>query len=74
MVKRLGYFSYLLRLWQAEASPEALWRASLEAIPSGEYRAFAHLDALIAYLYGQMEASSSPEQGDVGEERRGDPG
>ena len=38
---RRGYLSYLLRLWQADADGELVWRASLESPHTGERLGFA---------------------------------
>jgi hypothetical protein len=40
--------SYLLRLWRAGS--DGGWRASLQAIPSGERHMFADLESLLAFL------------------------
>ena len=49
-MKRRGYFSYLLRLWQTSDGEAAIWRASLEIPGSGEQRSFADFEALIRFL------------------------
>jgi len=59
MVK--GYYSYLLRLWQASTAGGTVWRASLEDVPTGERRAFTDMDDLVAYLRERTEAGSSEE-------------
>jgi hypothetical protein len=71
MVK--GYFSYLLRLWQAGAGPEAAWHASVEVISTGERRAFVDLDSLLAYLREQTRANSLLEDVDGGRDSTPDP-
>ena len=67
MVK--GYYSYLLRLWQASTAGGAVWRASLEDVPTGERRAFGDLDDLVAYLYERTKANRSEESA-TGEDSR----
>ena len=47
---RRGYLSYLLRLWQARADGELVWRASLESPRTGERRGFANLADMFAFL------------------------
>lgn len=42
------YKSYMLRVWRE--GQEGGWRATLESVTSGEVRAFAHLDQLVAFL------------------------
>ena len=59
MVK--GYFSFLLRFWQASTPGGTVWRASLEDVPTGERRAFGGLDDLVAYLRERIKASSPEE-------------
>ena len=56
MVKGLGYYSCLLRLWQVGAGPDVAWRALVEEIPGGERRGFADLEGLLAYLREQTDA------------------
>jgi len=67
MVK--GYYSYLLRLWQASTAGGAVWRASVEEVATGERRAFGGLDDLVAYLREYIKAGS-PEEAPTGEECR----
>jgi hypothetical protein len=55
------YRAYLLRLWQVQTEQGLTWRASLEAIPSGERRAFASLEALVAYLGEETTGIPPPE-------------
>jgi hypothetical protein len=55
MVK--GYFSFLLRLWQASTAGGAVWRASLEEVFTGERRVFDGLDDLVAHLRKRISAS-----------------
>lgn len=57
-----AYLSYLLRLWRAPGGAGQPWRASLQDTLSGERQGFADLEALVAYLHGQIEAQSTPEE------------
>ena len=50
---RRGYLSYLLRLWQAHADGELVWRASLESPHTGERLSFADAESLFAFLDAQ---------------------
>ena len=50
---RRGYLSYLLRLWQAHADGELVWRASLESPHTGECLSFADAESLFAFLDAQ---------------------
>lgn len=47
------YQSYLVRLWRTGAGE---WRGSLQSAQSGERHLFADLDALFAFLLGQLPA------------------
>ena len=49
------YFSYLLRLWRAEADGQEVWRASLEDPQTGQVMAFDHPKTLFAFLNREME-------------------
>lgn len=60
--ERPAYLSYLLRLWRAPGGAGQPWRASLQDTLSGERQGFADLEALIAYLQGQIEVQSTPEE------------
>lgn len=42
------YKSYMLRVWRE--GQDGGWRATLESVTTGEVRAFAHLDQLVAFL------------------------
>jgi hypothetical protein len=64
MVKRRGYLSYLLRLWQAGEGPAAVWRASVQEVTTGERQAFRDLDHLLAYLREQTQAATTQEEED----------
>jgi hypothetical protein len=50
---RRGYLSYLLRLWQADADGELVWRTSLESPHTGERLSFADAESLFAFLDAQ---------------------
>ncbi len=54
--------SYLLRLWRAPGGVGQPWRASLEDTLTGQLQGFADLEALVAYLHGQIEGESAPEE------------
>jgi len=49
---RTTYRAYLLRVWR---TPDAHWRASLEDSHTGERRAFATLEQLVAFLEQETE-------------------
>lgn len=51
------YRSYLLRTWEARserAGTPSTWRFSLQDARTGQERAFADLEALVAYLRAEM--------------------
>jgi hypothetical protein len=51
------YRSYLLRAWEARserAGVPSTWRFSLQDARTGQERAFADLEALVAYLQAEM--------------------
>ena len=50
------YFSYLLRVWQADGDDESVWRASLERPGGTKPRGFASLEEMCAYLRRQIAA------------------
>ncbi len=57
------YFSYLLRMWQAEEEGRLVWRASLENPRTGKILFFASLLDLFRFLEkcgSGPEGSSSP--------------
>lgn len=73
-----SYRAYMLRLWRAEAGPQADWRASLEDVRTGERHGFASLKALLAWLRAEAagtgaadEPSATPPKG--GEAKRVEP-
>ena len=49
-----GYRSYLLRLWQAHADGELVWRASLQSPHTHERRGFASLADLFTFLESEV--------------------
>jgi hypothetical protein len=53
--ERDGYQAYLLRLWRAQCGGTWQWRASLESRHTGERRAFAGLEQLLAFLRERCE-------------------
>ena len=55
------YRAFLLRLWRVGQGEGAVWRTSLEDPHSGEVRAFASLEALMAFLEGLIEGQGSAE-------------
>jgi len=44
------YFSYLLRLWRAEANGREVWRGSLENPQTGQVMGFDNPEILFSYL------------------------
>jgi len=44
------YMAYLIRLWEADANGEPVWRASAQSPHTGERHAFADLQRLFAFL------------------------
>ena len=50
-----SYRAYLVRLWQEDE--EGVWRASAQAVQSGEVVRFASLQALYAFLRANTEAA-----------------
>jgi hypothetical protein len=60
------YLSYLLRLWQLIEGGKPAWHASLENPLTGERQGFPSVEAMITFLYEQMqqpaqEAEPGPE-------------
>ncbi|MHB0857879.1 MAG: hypothetical protein ACYC5M_09945 [Anaerolineae bacterium] len=55
------YQAYLLRLWQVDDGQSAVWRASLENAHSGDRRAFANRQELLAFLEDLAPDQPSPE-------------
>lgn len=55
-----GHLAYLLRLWRADNGTEAIWRASLQDVRTGERLGFAGLDEVVAYLRQQLTSSPRP--------------
>jgi hypothetical protein len=58
--KQRGHLAYLLRLWRVDNGAEAIWRASLQDVRTGERRGFAGLDEAFAYLRQQLGSLSHP--------------
>jgi len=58
-----GYFSYLMRLWQAQDNGEWVWRASLECSQSGQRRFFANLDDLLMFVSAKTSELSADLEG-----------
>jgi len=57
-----SYLAFMLRLWPVEQDGEIVWRASLESPLTGERRGFASLEALIAFLRGEIVRMEGPEK------------
>jgi hypothetical protein len=53
---------YILRLWRADQSTAADWRASLESLETGQRIGFASLEQLFAYLIDQCERNADRQQ------------
>jgi hypothetical protein len=53
MSKPLGYYSFLLRMWQTSDGEGLTWCASLEQPGTRERRGFATLDQLFDFLKDQ---------------------
>ncbi|OGN98300.1 MAG: hypothetical protein A2Z71_02995 [Chloroflexi bacterium RBG_13_50_21] len=51
------YLSYLLRLWFVRQNGYGIWRASLEDPHDGTRSSFANMEALINFLYQQIQGS-----------------
>lgn len=49
------YLAYMLRIWKENDAGMSTWRASVEDPHSGERRGFPNLDALITFLWGQVQ-------------------
>jgi hypothetical protein len=56
MDPKRGHLAYLLRLWRVDNGPQAIWRASLQDVRTGERIGFAGLDEAVAHLRQQLEA------------------
>ena len=63
--RRLGYLSYLLRVWRTGGAGDAVWRASLEDPLTGERQGFASLKDLLAFLQMQTEGEVQVEMNRV---------
>jgi len=55
-----SYLAYLLRAWRVVRNGEAVWRASLEDVDTGERHGFASLEALFAYLREELRRGEGP--------------
>jgi len=55
------YVAYLVRLWRVGEGERALYRASLEDPHTGDVRAFASLEGLVAYLKARIGSQNGPE-------------
>jgi hypothetical protein len=64
MDPKRGHLAYLLRLWRVDNGPQAIWRASLQDVRTGERLGFAGLDEAIAYLRQQLRPPSDPRHSD----------
>jgi hypothetical protein len=53
--RQRGHLAYLLRLWRVDNGTEAIWRASLQDVRSGERLGFASLNEAVAFLRQQLE-------------------
>ena len=58
--KRRGHLAYLLRLWRVDNGTEAIWRASLQDVRTGERLSFPGLDQALAYLRQQLDLPPEP--------------
>jgi hypothetical protein len=54
MERNTHYASYLLRLRRVQNNDRPVWVASLQSTATGEQRAFADLEALVAFLQAQF--------------------
>jgi hypothetical protein len=66
-----GHLAYLLRLWRVDNGPEAIWRASLQDVHTGERHGFAGLDEAFAYLRQQLEPPVKSQHPDGGPDPAG---
>lgn len=51
------YIAYMLRLWR---EGEGVWRGTVENPHTGERRAFANVESLLAFLRQQTEQATPP--------------
>ncbi len=51
---KMGYRSFLLRLWQVDTEGKRAWRFSLENSATGERRGFANLGELLVFLLDEV--------------------
>jgi hypothetical protein len=62
--KSTPYFSYLLRLWQADNDVTSLWRCSLENVQTGDCQSFVSLMAMLEFLETTTsECEDEPDDG-----------
>jgi hypothetical protein len=59
-----GYRAYLLRLWRVDDGANALWRASLQDVRTGQRLGFANLDKAFAFLQQQITTSPDTQSSD----------
>jgi len=66
---RPGHLAYLLRLWRIGEGKEAVWRASLQDVRTGERIGFPGLEEAFGYLQRSItEGTCSPSHRDEGNE------
>jgi hypothetical protein len=62
-----GQLAYLLRLWRTGEQEEAVWRASLQDVRTGERVGFSGLEEAFAYLQqGMAHGTQSSRDRDEG--------
>jgi hypothetical protein len=52
-----GYRAFLIRLWRED---ENSWRGTVEDPHSGQQKAFAEVDLLLAYIRNQVQPEPPP--------------
>lgn len=62
--KRRGHLAYLLRLWRVDNGAQAIWRASLQDVRTGERLGFAGLDEAVSHLRQQLDPTPEPRHPD----------
>jgi hypothetical protein len=60
---RAHYHAYMLRIWQDQDEPGAVWRASLESPHTGECQGFESLEALFDFLRQRADQISCSVRG-----------
>ena len=68
--RKKRYFSFMLRMWQADGEAETTWRASLESPHTGERIGFASLGELFTFLRQQAGVAPAQTTVEVVESRR----